>query len=121
VLLHGPVGEFRVLQLNGTTVDSDTYEVDKEAATVEKITSGVISSWVDGTRNYTAQYTAGYETIPAGLAGIATDIVARRLLAVTRKSIGVESEALPSGGSTTFESREITDAEWKKLRQWGRL
>lgn len=120
VLLHRPVIDFEELVLNGTAVDATTYEVDKAAGTIELVTDGVKSSWVDGTRNYVATYTAGYEEIPAGLLGIATNIVARRTLATTKDRIGVSAKGLPSGGSTDYESAEITDEEWKKLRGYGR-
>ena len=58
----------------------------------------------------------GFEKVPDGIEGIATDIVARRVRVVVNKAIGIVSQTTASGGETAFESREITDAEWRKLR-----
>ncbi len=119
VLKHRPVIRFESLTLIDTAVDEDVFEVNADAGLLVRVTSGVSSDWSKGTRNYTAVYTAGYAVIPAGLEGIATDIVARRTFASTKKKIGLETEALAGGGSTTFESREITKEEWTKLHNWG--
>ena len=119
VLQHSPVIELTDLSLNGTTVDADTYELNEEGAFIQLVSDGVLSSWVDGVANYLAIYTAGYDVIPAGLEGIATDIVARRVAVISAGKIGTVSQVLPSGGATSYESREITEAEWTKLRNWG--
>ena len=120
VLLHYPVIDFEeLLSADGTTVvDATTYEVSLAAGLVEFVTDGVLSAWTTGTRNYTAVYTAGYETIPAGLEGIATEIVARRALAIVKQRVGTSSVSLGDGGQTTYEPREITVAEWAKLRSY---
>ncbi len=119
VLKHRPVVDFNSLTLIDTAVDEDAFEVNEEAGLLIRVAGGFGTSWSDGTRNYTAVYTAGYAVIPAGIEGIATDIVARRVNAATKKKVGLETEALSGGGSTTFESRDITDKEWKKLLNWG--
>lgn len=119
VLKHRPVIKLLSLVLIDTAVDTDTFELNANAGLLVRVTSGLSTSWSDGTRNYTAIYTAGYEDIPAGIEGIATDVVARRTFAASKKKIGLETEALAGGGSTTFESRDITGKEWSKLHNWG--
>jgi hypothetical protein len=118
VLQHTPVIRFIKLVLNGTTVDASTYEVDEAEGLVKRVTDGVESTWAKGTRNYVATYQAGHKVIPPGLRGIATEIVGRRLFRITKKKVGIDSEDLTSGGSASFESTEISDAEWKKLRRY---
>ena len=93
ILTHRPVVEFRTLLLNDDEVDSATYEVNTEAGLVYYVTDGATTPWTQGTRNYSANYTAGKVKIPGGLEGIATDIVARRVLAVSRKCVGVQGQA----------------------------
>lgn len=119
VLLHTPVIDFTSLTLNGTVVTASTYQVDKAAGVVELVSDGAVTAWTDGTRNYTATYTAGYEEIPAGIEGIATDIVARRLHAIRKDHVGLKSESSAAGGTTEFESREITDKEKSQLLRYG--
>jgi hypothetical protein len=119
VLKRRPVIKFLSLKLDDTEVDSDGYQVNSDAGLVIAVTSGFGTSWSEGVRNYKATYTAGYAVIPAGIRGIATDIVARRINASKEKRVGLETEALGTGGSTTFESRDITKGEWKKLFNWG--
>ena len=119
VLKHKPVVDFKSLTLNAAAVDTDAFEVNDEAGILVRVTTGVPTAWTNGVRNYTAIYTAGYETIPAGLEGIATDIVGRRARAKSKGRLGIESEVLASGGATAFQSSEITEEEWKKLRSYG--
>lgn len=116
ILNHGPVLSLILRDASGTVIDSSTYEVDAGARLIVFVTDGVLSNWVEGTRNYTAVYRAGFKRVPDGIEGIATDIVARRLKVIIKDSVGIVSQVTASGGETSFESREITEAEWNKLR-----
>lgn len=119
VLPHRPVIAFDNLTLNGTVVDSTTYEVNKPAGLVLRVSNGVETAWAKGTRNYIATYTAGYKEIPGGLERIATRIVVRMIHTDSKDRQGIVSLALPSGGSTTFIPDMIQDDEWKALRTYG--
>ena len=121
VLTHRPVVEFdELLNSSGEVVDADSYSVAKESGLIVYATAAFDSSagWASGFRNYTAKYSAGFPVIPAGVEGIATEIVARRVSAVIKNAVGVASETAEGGGTITRESREITKAEWKKLLAW---
>jgi len=121
VLTHRPVVEFdELLNSSGEVVDADSYSVAKESGLIVYATSVFDSSagWASGFRNYTAKYSAGFPVIPAGVEGIATEIVARRVSAVIKNAVGVASETAEGGGTITRESREITKEEWRKLLTW---
>ena len=119
ILKHRPVVNMISLSLNGTEVDESLFTVDLDAGLIFQVSDGATTAWTSGTLDYSANYTSGYEEIPAGLEGIATDIVARRINLIRKGNIGTSSESLGTGGTTEFESREITEAEWKKLRSYG--
>ena len=121
ILTHRPVVDFdELLDISGNVIDADSYDVVHNAGLITRSSTGTFTTWAwaTGSRNYTAKYTAGFQVIPGGLEGIATEILARRIAPIIAKAIGVQSETGEGGGTVTRESREITKAEWKKLHAW---
>lgn len=121
ILTHRPVVKFiELLDISGNVIDADSYDVVHESGLIARSFTGTWPTWTwaTGKRNYTAKYTAGFPVIPGGLEGIATEILARRVRTIIANAVGIQSETDEGGGTVTRESREITEAEWKKLRAW---
>jgi hypothetical protein len=115
VLKHRPVIKFESLTFVDELVDSGNYEVDEDAGLVVGVISGAATSWTTGRRNYTAVYTAGYETIPGGIEFVATRLVARAVETTDKKRVGLDSKTLPTGGAVTFLPDTMNDEERKLL------
>jgi hypothetical protein len=94
-----------VLELNGTAVDTDDYEVDEERGFLIRVSDGVASAWTSGRRNYSADYTAGYATIPEDLAEIATKQTVHEYnlsSASPGARLGLRGAILDPGGDATY-------------------
>jgi hypothetical protein len=94
-----------VLELNGTAVDTDDYEVDEERGLLVRVTDGASSAWTAGRRNYSVDYTAGYAIIPEDLVEIATKQTAHEYNLSSANSmarLGLRGAILDPGGDATY-------------------
>lgn len=113
------------LELNGTAVDTDEYEIDEDRGFVIRVADGVASAWASGRRNYSVDYTAGYATLPEDIVEIATKQTVHEFnlsSAAGSGRLGLRGAILDPGGDATYltgswipSARDTMDY-WRDMR-----
>lgn len=104
VLDEWPVISFSELRdRNGDVVDAADYVVDAAAGLLLRVKDGAGSPWDQGRRNYAADYTHGFATVPEALAFAADKqcVFEYQQAALGDGRLGTRSSIRPEGGGTT--------------------
>jgi hypothetical protein len=113
------------IELNGTAVDTDDYQVDEEKGLLVHAADGVGSPWTSGRRNYSVDYTAGYGIIPEDLVEIATKQTVHEYnlsSAGPVARLGLRGAILDPGGDATYltgpwvPGATLVMDRWRNLR-----
>lgn len=110
VLRNWPIVSIELLQIDGITIDPSLYSFYDRAIYLD---DGYV--FTQGIANITVNYTAGYATVPFGLAQACIELCSLKYR--TRERIGHESKSI-GGETVTFTVRDLHPEVKKALDQY---
>lgn len=105
---------------NGTTVDTDTYDVDTAAGQVIQVASGAATNWAKGRRAYSFDYTAGYSAIPEDIQHWATKQAVHEFQQTEEggSRLGNRGETLDAGGDAQYLTGQWAQGVLDAMAPW---